>query len=75
MSNSPTDGANLEQMKSAIFYASKEELPNTQPIRVVGRDGVTTIYVRAVIVRTDCESALSAARPRDGEMLLNTMEL
>lgn len=60
-------------MKSVIFYLSQKKAPNTQKIRAgKGRH----LHIRVEMAHgMDCERALNRARPREGEVVLNTVDL
>ena len=62
-------------MKSIILYSNHSPEADNQMVRKFTPDGVCTIYVRAEVVDVNAFHALSMAKPREGETVLNAVEM
>ena len=60
-------------MKSVILYAQETASFDHQAIFLRDGDKRTNIFIRAEVVEDDPNFALDHAKPRDGEIVLNSV--
>ena len=60
-------------MKAIILYAQESASDDHQTIFIQTADKHTSIFVRAEVVDDDPDFALDHAKPRDGEIVLNSV--
>lgn len=63
-------------MKTAILYSQTKPSPDHQILIIYTDEGPVKLYIRSdVVVNADALRALDMAKPRKGEMVLNSVEL
>ena len=60
-------------MKSVILYAQETASFDHQSIFIRNGDKHTNLFIRAEVVEDDPNFALDHAKPRDGEIVLNSV--
>ncbi len=62
-------------MKSLILYSSFNDSPGAYPL-VINKSGVfTELFIRVEVFDGDIAEALDKAKPRQDEVVLNTIKL